>query len=57
MEKQGQYVTQFLESLTPQQKKSYEVAKLQLGDTFDLLKSNVFIEYMKREGKQGEKKL
>mgnify|MGYP001316807985 CR=1 FL=1 len=54
MEKQEQYVTEFLESLTPQQKKSYEVAKSQLGDTFDLLKSNVFIEYMQ---KREEKKL
>ena len=37
----------YIESLNPKEKKAYEIAKSHLGSTFNLIKSNGFIQWKK----------
>ena len=39
----------FLKSLTEKEYKAYEIAKSHLGTTFDLKKSNGFLEWLKKQ--------
>jgi hypothetical protein len=38
---------EYIESLNPKEKKAYHIAKDHLGSSFDLIKSNGFIEWKK----------
>ena len=39
--------TEFLQWLNPKQLKAYHFAKKQLNDTFDIEKSNLYLEWLK----------
>lgn len=42
---------QYINTLTEKEKKAYEIAKSQLGSSFDLKKSNGFLEWKKTHHK------
>jgi hypothetical protein len=42
-------ISDFLDSLSEKEKKSYNIAKSFLGSSFDILKCNVFLEYQKNK--------
>ena len=46
-EMQKQLIAEYLEHLCPMQKKAYEIAKAHLGSSFNLVKSNGYIEWAK----------
>jgi hypothetical protein len=47
----------FLESLSPKERKSYEIAQSHLGMSFDLVKSIAFIEWKKQKKREDDKRL
>jgi hypothetical protein len=47
METQTQYIEEYIASLSEKEKKAYEIAKEQLGMSFDLKKSNGFLSFVK----------
>jgi hypothetical protein len=42
-------IKEFLDSLSKKERKSYEIAKSHLGMSFDLKKSNGFLEWKKKK--------
>ena len=44
-------VMQYLQQLTPIQKKAYTIAKRHLGSSFDIIKSNGYIQWLKNNKK------
>jgi hypothetical protein len=42
---------EYIESLDSKEKKAYSIAKSHLGSSFDLIKSNGFIEWKKNKSK------
>jgi hypothetical protein len=48
---QDQHSTQYVASLTPKEKKAYEIAKSHLGTSFDLEKSRGFQAFLKSSSK------
>ena len=47
----------YLKTLTPKEKKAYDIAKSHLGCSFDLSKSNGYLQWKKKENtKEGEPK-
>lgn len=46
-----QCLEQFLRTLTKKEYKAYEIAKSHLGTSFDLKKSNGFLEWLKTQQK------
>ena len=44
-------VEEYLKSLTEKEYKGYEIAKSHLGTTFDLIKSNGYLEWLSRRSR------
>jgi len=47
-----EWMTEYIDSLDEKDKKSYLIAKQFLGSSFDLEKSNGFLEFMKSQNKK-----
>lgn len=47
-------IHQYLNSLTPKERKAYEIAKEHLKTSFDLQKSNGFLEWCKNKKEQSK---
>ena len=45
---QHAYIAEYIQSLTPKQKKAYEIAKDHLKDSFQIEKSNGFLQWHKK---------
>jgi len=45
---QHAYIAEYIQSLTPKQKKAYEIAKDHLKDSFQIEKSNGFLQWYKK---------
>ena len=46
---QPQFLDEYLKSLTEKEYKAYEIAKSHLGTSFDLKKSNGYLEWFKKQ--------
>ena len=51
-ESKEEWMSEYINSLDEKEKKSYLIAKEFLGSSFDLEKSNGFLEYMKSQNKK-----
>lgn len=46
---QNQFIEEYLKTLTEKEYKAYEIAKNHLGTSFDIKKSNGYIEWLKKQ--------